>query len=98
MLCWCNVKALLVGARSGRYRRWGRAPNFPLAPATAAPDSQVQATLTFRGATVNLNHVLIVRYGNEEGFGGGPELRILLADREIPLSVAGLADASSTAS
>jgi hypothetical protein len=47
---------------------------------------------------VNLNHVLIVRYGNEEGFGGGPELRILLADREIPLSVAGLADASSTAS
>lgn len=63
--------------------------------ASAAGDAHVEASMTFHGATVKLDHVLIVRYGNEEEDSDGPELRIFLSDRDIPLSVAGLADPSS---
>jgi hypothetical protein len=70
---------------------------IPLTPALAAVgDAQVQASMTFHGASVKLDHVRIVRYGNEEGFSREPELRIFLSDRDIPLSVAGLADMLST--
>jgi hypothetical protein len=63
-------------------------------PAAAETVSHVEASLTFGGATVKLDHVLIVRQGNEEGMGDGPELRIFLSDREIPPAQAGAATTS----
>jgi hypothetical protein len=65
-----------------------------LAPvaAIATIDAQVEASLTYQGAVVKLDHVLIVRHGNEENRPDGPELRIFLSDRDIPLTVAAAAN------
>jgi len=64
-----------------------------LAPlrASAAEDARVEAAMTYRGAVVKLDHVLVVRQGDEEGLADGPRLRIFLSDRDIPLGVAGAA-------
>jgi len=58
-------------------------------PALAADASQVEGSLAYNGATKPLDHVLIVRAGNEEGMEDGPKLRIYLSDGEIPLRFAG---------
>jgi hypothetical protein len=50
--------------------------------------AQVDASMTYHGATVKLDHVLAVPYGDEEGLESGPQLWIFLSDREIPLNVA----------
>ena len=55
----------------------------------AAEGTQIEGTLTYNGATKPLDHVLIVRAGNEEGMEDGPKLRIYLSDGEIPLRFAG---------
>jgi len=58
-------------------------------PATAADAAGVEGSLTYNGATRPLDHVLILRHGNEEGMEDGARLRILLSDREIPRRYAG---------
>ncbi|HUK08638.1 MAG TPA: hypothetical protein VLX09_12275 [Stellaceae bacterium] len=55
----------------------------------AAEGVRVDGMLTYNGATKPLDHVLIVRAGNEEGMEDGPKLRIYLSDGEIPLRFAG---------
>ena len=63
---------------------------FELGAAAAQESATVEATLTFAGQTHKLDHVLIVRAGNEEGMdASGPRLRIYLSDAEIPLRLAG---------
>lgn len=64
-------------------------------PAAADPGAHVEASLAFRdGAKVKLDHILIVRQGNEEGMGEGPELRIFLSDQPILPTIAGAATTS----
>ena len=58
------------------------------ATAAAAATPSVEATLTFKGEARKLDHVLVVRAGNEEGLQEGARLRILLSDREFPLRFA----------
>jgi hypothetical protein len=55
----------------------------------AADSAQLDGTLTYKGVTKKLDHVLVVRAGDEEGMEDGPRLRIYLSDGEIPLRFAG---------
>ena len=57
----------------------------------ARADARVEASLTYQGAVVKLDHVLVVRHGNEENRPDERELRIFLSDRDIPLTVAAAA-------
>jgi hypothetical protein len=57
--------------------------------AAAADATHVEGTLTYNGATKKLDHVLVVRAGNEEGMEDGARLRIYLSDGEIPVRFAG---------
>ena len=57
-------------------------------PVFAGADSKVEASMTYRGVTMKLDHVLIVRHGNEENAPQQPELRIYLSDQDIPLTIA----------
>ncbi len=76
------------------HRPWALAVLLALAlaplSAAAGPAPQVEASLTYKGATIKLDHVLIVHQTGEESLfpEHGPELRIYLTDREIPLIVA----------
>ncbi|GAC1391041.1 MAG: hypothetical protein NVSMB34_05090 [Variovorax sp.] len=62
--------------------------------AGADPAAQLDAKLSYLGKTRPLDHVLILRFGNEEGMEDGPRLRIFLSDGEIPLRIAGAATSS----
>lgn len=57
-------------------------------PALAVEPGKVEGSLAYKGKRVELEHILVVRYGNEEGTPQGPHLRIFLSDREIPLGLA----------
>ena len=57
--------------------------------ATAQSGARAVATLTYDGRSVNLDRVLVVQSGNEEGLEDAPQLRIFLSDKDIPLTVAG---------
>ena len=76
------------------HRPWALATLLALAlaplPAAAGPAPQVEASLTYKGATIKLDHVLILRQSGEENLidDQGPQLWIYLTDREIPLNVA----------
>jgi len=59
--------------------------------AAADDGPRVDGVLINAGATVKLDHVLVVQSGNEEGLQDGPHLRIFLTDGEIPLMIAGAA-------
>ena len=56
--------------------------------ATAQSGARAVATLTYDGRSVNLDRVLVVQSGNEEGLEDAPQLRIFLSDKDIPLTVA----------
>ena len=70
-----------------KSRLWALAALLACALSTPAA-AQVDASMTYHGATVKLDHVLVVPYGDEEGLEAGPQLWIFLSDQEIPLSVA----------
>lgn len=53
----------------------------------AADGGNAEGTMKVDGITVPLSYAYALVYGNEEGMLGGPELRLLLADREVPLSL-----------
>jgi len=57
--------------------------------AAADQPARGTATLTLTGKSVKLDRVLIVQYGDEEGMGHGPQLRIFFSDRDLPLAVTG---------
>lgn len=57
-------------------------------PTLAIDEGRVEGRLIYKGKPVRFEHVLVVRYGNEEGTAQGPHLRIFLSDREIPLALA----------
>lgn len=48
---------------------------------------QTKGSLKVNGTTISLTHAYAMLYGNEEGYDDGPELRILLSDRELPLTL-----------
>lgn len=54
----------------------------------AADQGKVVGSLSYQGQRVALEHVLVVRYGNQEGTPQGAHLRVFLADRPIPLALA----------
>lgn len=60
---------------------------FLPAPAFAIDPGTAQGSMTADGITVPLTHAVALLYGNEEGLLDGPELRLLLSDREVPLAV-----------
>lgn len=62
-------------------------------PIAARAGDAVKAAMTYQDRTTALDHILIVRHGDEEGLGSGPELRIYLTDHDLPLTAA---DAAST--
>jgi hypothetical protein len=51
--------------------------------ASALELGTAQGNLDIHGTTVTLTHAYAMYYNNEEGFLPGPELRILLTDREV---------------
>lgn len=58
-----------------------------VAPARAIDEGVAKGTLKIEGRTIALTHSYAHRHDNEEGLLDGPELRILLADREISHSL-----------
>jgi len=59
----------------------------PLLPALAIDPGTAQGTMTADGITVPLTHAYALVYGNEEGMLEGPEMRVLLTDRDVPIAV-----------
>lgn len=57
------------------------------AAALAIDPGTAQGSMTTDGITVPLTHSVALVYDNEEGLLDEPELRLLLADREVPLGV-----------
>ncbi len=55
-------------------------------PAHAIDPGSAEGTMTSDGVTVGLRHALALFYGNEEGLLDGPEIRLLLSDREVPVA------------
>jgi hypothetical protein len=55
-----------------------------IAQAYAIDEGVAKGALEVEGRTIALTHAYTHRHDNAEGLLGGPELRILLADREIP--------------
>jgi len=49
----------------------------------AQAGSEVKGTLEINGATVPIKYAYALQHNDEEGFLDGPELRILLSDREV---------------
>lgn len=56
-------------------------------PALAIDPGTARGTLSTDGIDVPLSYAFAVVYGNEEGMLEEPELRLLLTDREVPISV-----------
>lgn len=56
-------------------------------PSAAIDPGTAKGTLTTARGAVPLTHAYAVEHKNEEGMGDGPELRVLLADREVPQSL-----------
>ncbi len=55
--------------------------------ALAIDAGKANGLLTVGKEKIKLTHAYAHRYNNEEGLGDGPELRILLTDRELPVTV-----------
>jgi hypothetical protein len=56
-------------------------------PALALDQGKIEGNLAYKGKRVKLEHVLVVRHGNEEGLAEGEHLRVFFSDREIPLGL-----------
>ncbi|MCU0837869.1 MAG: hypothetical protein MUE49_04000 [Rhodospirillales bacterium] len=62
---------------------------FPL-PVRGIDPGSAQGTMTSDGVAVGLHHALALFYGNEEGLLDGPEIRLLLSDRDVaPAALSG---------
>ncbi len=64
---------------------WSLIPmTLGIVPAGEAADAgSAKGSLKVRGNTVAITHVYALRYDNDEGLLQGPEVRVLLADREV---------------
>ena len=81
----------LDGGRTGWGCKLGRRGAFflellalSIAPGYAIDEGVAKGSLKVEGRAVTLTHSYAHRHDNEEGLLDGPELRILLADREVP--------------
>src|SRR5512147_805309 len=75
-----------LGAKCARLAAAAGA-TLALAPAQAIDPGWAKGSLRVDGRTIALTHAYVHRHDNEEGLLEGRELRILLADREVPESI-----------